>query len=258
MSDGLEPGLDPALADRTDEELYDTLEQQYESGEALNPEFVWEVIKRTHAQHRSHTTTVRHEMNQVGAERDGLRAENVRLDAVHAERRLQWIVERDRLLGQIEVLTDAAADLRREAKNADEHWDQAEAALARLRADHAHLVEVNAALRTRPDLAERAPLVAALAEERDRYRAALEMIAIPPIHVPELSEGCEGCAGVARAALDGTDYRGPVTTIMADVMAREAVVRAAQQLCEVSDMGELQNAVAVLKTAVKALAKEET
>jgi hypothetical protein len=38
-------------------------------------------------------------------------------------------------------------------------------------ADHAHLVEINAALRTRPDLAERAPLVVALAAERDRLRA---------------------------------------------------------------------------------------
>lgn len=41
--------------------------------------------------------------------------------------------------------------------------------------------------------------------ERDRLRGALEMIATPPVHVPGVSEGCEGCAGVARAALDGRD-----------------------------------------------------
>lgn len=93
--------------------------------------------------------------------------------------------------------------------------------------------------------------------ERDRYRAALRMIAIPPVHVPDLSEGCEGCAGVARAALDGTDFRGRVATIMADVMAREAVVGAAQRLCEASDTNELQHAVEELKTAVKALGPKE-
>lgn len=41
----------------------------------------------------------------------------------------------------------------------------------RLRADHDHLVKINAALRTRPDLAERAPLVVELFADRDRLRA---------------------------------------------------------------------------------------
>lgn len=41
----------------------------------------------------------------------------------------------------------------------------------RLRAEKAHLVEVNAALRTRPDLAERAPLVVALVDERNQVRS---------------------------------------------------------------------------------------
>lgn len=88
-------GLNPELVDVTDDTLIDTLEQQYERGEALNPEFVWELINRDVAVY--------------------------------------------------------------------------EAELARL-------------------------------------RAALELIAIPPVHVPDVSEGCEGCAGIARAALDGADY----------------------------------------------------
>lgn len=93
--------------------------------------------------------------------------------------------------------------------------------------------------------------------ERDRFRAGLKMIAIPPVHVPDLSEGCEGCAGVARAALDGTDYQGRVATTMEGMVAREAVVGAAQRWYEASDMDELQHAVAALKVAVKALNTRE-
>jgi hypothetical protein len=93
----------------------------------------------------------------------------------------------------------------------------------------------------------------ALIDERDRFRAALRMIAIPPVHVPDLSEGCEGCAGVARAALDGTDYRGRVAKILANEMARIAVIEAAKRWYAASDLEELGNAVDDLKAAVAGL-----
>lgn len=98
-----------------------------------------------------------------------------------------------------------------------------------------------------------------LVAERDRFRAGLRLIAIPPVHVPDLSEGCEGCAGVARAALDGTDYQGRVATILANEMATVQVIQAAKRWYDASDMDELQHAVAALKAAVKSLgAKGET
>lgn len=49
-------------------------------------------------------------------------------------------------------------------------------------------------------------LVQSVVAERNRLRAALRLIAIPPIHIPDVSEGCEGCARTARRALDGEDF----------------------------------------------------
>lgn len=71
MRDGLEPGLDPDLADITDDELFDTLESQYQRGEPLNPEFVWEAHKRTIV--RTRTAELRRELESAEAERDRLR-----------------------------------------------------------------------------------------------------------------------------------------------------------------------------------------
>jgi hypothetical protein len=74
--------------------------------------------------------------------------------------------------------------------------------------------------------------------ERNRYREALQMIAIPPVHIPGLSEGCAGCAGVARAALDGTEFRGPISTTL------EAAVGEAQLRSVVEVARELRDAEA--------------
>lgn len=50
-----------------------------------------------------------------------------------------------------------------------------------------------------------------LSDERDRYQAALKMIAIPSPDV-----GCQGCARVAQHALDGHDYRPNVDKLNLD------------------------------------------
>jgi hypothetical protein len=103
------------------------------------------------------------------------------------------------------------------------------------------------------DFAER------LGDERDRYRAALAMIAIPPVHIPEVTEGCEGCAAVARAALDGVDVAESVATTLEHLAAQEAVIKAARRWHKASDVAELQFAVDDLIVAVTALdAKERT
>lgn len=121
--------------------------------------------------------------------------------------------------------------------------------------------------------------VRALIAERDRLRAALEMIAIPPIHVPDLSEGCEGCAGVARAALDGTDYRGPISVTPAQAVTGptspeyQALVQQAMDLADERDrlighlneyarsclahVAERDRLRAVVEAVVAALASEE-
>lgn len=102
--------------------------------------------------------------------------------------------------------------------------------------------------------------VRALIAERDRLRAALEMIAIPPIHVPDLSEGCEGCAGVARAALDGTDYRGPISVTPAQAATGilgptspeyQALMQQAMDLADEGD--RLRGAVEAAQSLVEAL-----
>lgn len=138
----------------------------------------------------------------VVAERDRLRAENARLDALHAEARLERIVERDRLTQGVQAAID----------------------------------------------------------ERDRLREALEMIAIPPVHVPDLSEGCEGCAGVARAALDGTDYNGPISVTPAQAVTGtlgptspeyQALMQQAMDLADEGD--RLRGAVEAAQSLVEAL-----
>lgn len=77
-----------------------------------------------------------------------------------------------------------------------------------------------------PLLGQVADAVAEMETERDRLRAGLEIIAIPPVHVPGVSEGCEGCAGVARAALDGTDFSSPVAISLEDAVTEHDRLRA--------------------------------
>lgn len=77
-----------------------------------------------------------------------------------------------------------------------------------------------------PLLGQVADAVAEMETERDRLRAGLEIIAIPPVHVPGVSEGCEGCAGVARAALDGADFSGPVAISLEDAVTEHDRLRA--------------------------------
>lgn len=90
--------------------------------------------------------------------------------------------------------------------------DAAEAECERLRSEKAHLVEINAALRTRPDLAKRAPLVMALADERNRLRAAMvPMLAahealkqyLAAVRVGDAP--AEGAVAVIAAAVDMMD-----------------------------------------------------
>lgn len=56
--------------------------------------------------------------------------------------------------------------------------------------------------------------VRALIAERDRFRAALQLVAIPPLDAPE-THGWEGGAAVARQALDGCDFRDYVARLKA-------------------------------------------
>jgi hypothetical protein len=111
---GLDPGLDPELADITDDEMYGTLEQQYERGETLNPEFVWELLNRTHAQHRAQTAGVRDERDRLRGVVDAREDERNRLqERLEAERRhriaavdreVETAAERDRLRAVVEKL----------------------------------------------------------------------------------------------------------------------------------------------------------
>lgn len=87
-----------------------------------------------------------------------------------SERHEEVKAERDRLRAIVEDPDGAIEALHGRLDEAQSERVQLVAERDRLQADKAHLVEVNAALRTRPDLAERAPLVVALVKERDELK----------------------------------------------------------------------------------------
>lgn len=97
------------------------------------------------------------------------------LNALGVDEPLTGVVaERDRLRDALRLVYFHLGPPQPQLDDEAEVPALAEKAMAerdRLRAEKAHLVEVNAALRTRPDLAERAPLVLALVDERNQARS---------------------------------------------------------------------------------------